>query len=243
MRIGILSDIHANLEALEAVLAHAGSFERLWFLGDAVGYGPDPNACVERLAELEPEVWLAGNHDWAAIGKLDLSQFNPDARRAAEWTGAALSPASRARLEAVAPRAECPAEDVTLVHGSPRAPIWEYILDIGTAAENFALFDSALCFFGHTHVPVVYEEGVDGAMRLRFEPGKALAPNGARWLVNPGGVGQPRDGDPRSSYLRFDPERRQLTFHRVAYPIPTVQRKILAAGLPEALAARLDFGW
>ena len=179
MIVLILSDIHANREAFEAVLAHAGAFDRLWFLGDAVGYGPDPNACVERLLELAPEVWLAGNHDHAALGKLDLSTFNPEARRAAEWTGDQLSAAA-------------------LPDGAFR---WPYVLD-----EALPLADS-------------------------------------RWLINPGGVGQPRDGDPRASYARLDLERRQLTFHRVAYAIPTVQRKILAAGLPPRLAARLDYGW
>ena len=242
----VLSDIHANLEALEAVLAHAGPFDHLWFLGDAVGYGPDPNACVERLLGLEPEVWLAGNHDWAALGKLDLETFNPEARQAAEWTGDQLSPESHARLARAEPQVELTDRDVTLVHASPRRPIWEYILDAGTAWENFSHFETSLCLFGHTHVPAVYEEAVDGVLRVRVGLDEAQfldEPEGSRWLINPGGVGQPRDGDPRASYLRLDLERRQLTFHRVAYAIATTQRKILAAGLPARLAARLDYGW
>jgi len=243
MIILILSDIHANIEALEAVLMHAGQFDRAWFLGDAVGYGPDPNACVERLSELRPEVWLAGNHDWAALGKLDLEAFNPDARRAAEWTGAQLSAPSRAILDAAEPRVDLPDRDITLVHGSPRRPVLEYVLDRGTAAENFDAFDTALCLFGHTHVPVAYEEAADGAVRVGFTLDQPLALGGGRWLVNPGGVGQPRDGDPRASYAKLDLERRQITFHRVGYAIAIVQRKILAAGLPERLAARLEYGW
>lgn len=246
MIILVLSDIHANIEALEAVLAHAGPFDRLWFLGDAVGYGPDPNACVERLIELDPEVWLAGNHDYAALGKLDLESFNPEARQAAEWTGDQLSPACRAQLDSVEPLVRLAEQDVTLVHASPRRPIWEYILDAGTAFENFEHFSTALCFFGHTHVPAIYEEAVDGVLRTRVDldvPHALADAEGSRWLINPGGVGQPRDGDPRASYLRLDLERRQITFHRVAYAIATTQRKILAAGLPARLAARLDYGW
>lgn len=243
MIVLIVSDIHANLEAFEAVLAHAGAFDRLWFLGDAVGYGPDPNACVERLGELKPEVWLAGNHDWAALGKLDLGNFNPEARRAAEWTGDQLSPNAWAALDIAAPRVDLTDHDVTLVHGSPGHPIWEYILDAGTANANFDAFETAVCFFGHTHVPVAYEALPDGVYRWPYAVDEPLPLADSRWLVNPGGVGQPRDGDPRASYARLDLERRQVTFHRVAYAIPTVQRKILAAGLPPRLAARLDYGW
>ncbi len=246
MIVLVLSDIHANLEALEAVLAHAGHFDRLWFLGDAVGYGPDPNAVVERLRALEPEVWLAGNHDWAALGKLDLETFNPEARRAAEWTGDQLSLEARDWLARVEPRVDRVDQDVTLVHASPRQPIWEYILDAGTAEENFGHFATSLCLFGHTHVPVVYASQYDGVVRSAVVVDEALAlgdVEDTRWLINPGSVGQPRDGDPRASYLRLDLERRQVTFHRVAYAIAVTQDKIGKAGLPARLAARLDYGW
>ena len=243
MIVLVLSDIHANLEALEAVLAHAGHFDHVWFLGDAVGYGPDPNACVERLRELRPDVWLAGNHDWAALAKLDLSTFNPEARMAAEWTGEQLTEDVRAWLDGLEPRATAAEFGMTLVHASPRQPIWEYILDAGTALENFDAFATAVCLFGHTHVPVLYEEAVDGVLRLPYTLDEAVPLDGARWLINPGGVGQPRDGDPRASYLRLDLERRHVTFHRVGYAIATTQRKILAANLPHRLAARLDLGW
>jgi predicted phosphodiesterase len=242
MTVLVLSDIHANLEALEAVLAHAAPFDRVWFLGDAVGYGPDPNACVERLAALAPEVWLAGNHDWAALGRLDLSTFNPDPRLAAEWTAAQLTPSVRERLAAAEPRLDRPARDLTFVHASPRHPLWEYILDAGTARENFAHFDTGLCLFGHTHVPVVYEEAVDGVLRRPCELDRPMTSDELRWLVNPGSVGQPRDGDPRASYLTIS-NGGALTFQRVAYEIPAVQAKILAAGLPPRLAARLEVGW
>jgi diadenosine tetraphosphatase ApaH/serine/threonine PP2A family protein phosphatase len=239
----VLSDVHANLEALEAVLADAGAVDEVWFLGDAVGYGPDPNACVERLMALAPRFWLAGNHDWAALGRMDLSDFNVEARVAAEWTARQLSRAVRAQLDGVEPRLDVDDEALMLVHGSPRYPIWEYILDAGTAAENFEAFDAPLGLFGHTHVPVIYEQGIDGALRLPVPVDVALAPSDARRLVNPGSVGQPRDGDPRASYLLLEEATRAVTFRRVAYDVASVQAKILDAGLPQRLAARLALGW
>ena len=244
MNIVVLSDVHANIEALRAVLEHAGEWDDLWFLGDAVGYGPDPEACVARLIDLEPAVWLAGNHDHAALGTLDTSEFNPEARRAAEWTGEQLGESARARLASASPRVEVPEHKATLVHGSPRHPIREYILNAATAAENFGAFKAEICLFGHTHVPVVYEEAVDGTLRLPFEPEVVMGPeSGARWMVNPGSVGQPRDGDPRASYMTIDTKLQQFTLHRVDYPIEVTQEKILAAGLPPRLAARLEYGW
>jgi diadenosine tetraphosphatase ApaH/serine/threonine PP2A family protein phosphatase len=243
MAILILSDVHANLEALQAVLAEAGKFDDVWFLGDAVGYGPDPNACVERLLALEPRFWLAGNHDWAALGRLDLTEFNPEARAAAEWTSEQLTGDVRTFLEGLEPRLDPPDVGLNLSHGSPRYPIWEYVLDAATATENFECFTSRLSFFGHTHVPAVYEEGVDGALRVAITPGLSIVLDEVRRMINPGGVGQPRDGDPRASYLLFDPENEWLTFHRVPYDIKTTQEKILRAGLPARLAARLEYGW
>ncbi|MFN2115597.1 MAG: metallophosphoesterase family protein [Anaerolineae bacterium] len=243
MTVLVLSDIHANLEALDAVLAHAAGFDELWFLGDAVGYGPNPNECVERLMEHEPTVWLAGNHDWAALARLDASDFNRDAKRAAHWTRDGLSEHVRARLAEAEPMVALPDGGPTLVHGSPRHPIWEYILDASTAMDCFAYFDGPLCFFGHTHVPVMYEEGVDGTLRLTAELDEPKPLGSSRRLINPGSVGQPRDGDPRASYLLFDPAEGIVTYRRVGYDVAAVQEKILAAGLPASLAARLDYGW
>jgi diadenosine tetraphosphatase ApaH/serine/threonine PP2A family protein phosphatase len=243
MSVLILSDVHANLQALEAVLAHAGEFDEVWFLGDAVGYGPDPNACVERLLSLSPRYWLAGNHDWAALGKLDVADFNPDARIAAQWTGRQLTGEVRRWLDRLEPRIDLPDGSATLAHGSPRHPIWEYILDAGTALDNFGHFTAPLCLFGHTHVPVVYEEAVDGVLRLPLPVGEATRADDARRLVNPGSVGQPRDGDPRASYMRFEPATGTFTLHRVPYDIATVQDRILSARLPNRLAARIEFGW
>jgi diadenosine tetraphosphatase ApaH/serine/threonine PP2A family protein phosphatase len=242
----VISDVHANLEALEAVLADVAGqgYDELWFLGDIVGYGPDPNACVERVRGLSPSVWLAGNHDWAALGKLNLDAFNPEARLAAEWTGAELTAENRAFLDSLLPQGEDAARHLDFVHGSPRHPLWEYILDAGVAAASFEAFDGPLCFFGHTHIPVAYAEGVDGVERVRPQGGMALAlDQAARWLLNPGSVGQPRDGDPRAAYGLMDLRARTFQLQRVEYDVEAVQAKILAAGLPPRLAARLKFGW
>jgi diadenosine tetraphosphatase ApaH/serine/threonine PP2A family protein phosphatase len=244
MPVLVISDVHANIEALDAVLADAaGRHDGLWFLGDAVGYGPDPNAVVERLLALAPEHWLAGNHDWAALGRMDLDEFNPDARTAAVWTGRQLTPTVRAHLETLTPRLDLADGRITLVHGSPRHPIWEYILDAGTADERFEDFAAPLGFYGHTHVPAVFDQGLDGTERRPYWIDQPYLAAPGRRLANPGSVGQPRDGDPRASYLLFDPDSLALTFHRVAYDIEAVQTKILAAGLPHRLAARLGYGW
>ena len=243
MRILVLSDIHANLAAFDAVLAHAGSFDRVWCLGDIVGYGPDPNECVERVRELRRYQCLAGNHDWAALGKLDLSDFNTDARLAALWTRQQLTPDNRAFLDA---RLEYigPLEGrYTLVHGSPRYPIWEYILDEAIAAENFPYFSTQVCLVGHTHVPVIYAETPAGVRALR-PPLDTPHPLGdQRLIINPGSVGQPRDGDPRASYLLLDVEAGTVTYRRVDYPIEVTQEKMAAVGLPPRIIARLEYGW
>ncbi|MFN8423423.1 MAG: metallophosphoesterase family protein [Anaerolineae bacterium] len=211
-----------------------------------MGYGPDPEACVQLLIERSPSIWLAGNHDHAALGKLDVSDFNPEARTAAEWTAGQLSDAVRARLNACVPRIDDAGADVTFVHASPRSPVREYILNAALAEAAFDGFSGPLCLFGHTHVPAAYDEAVDGASRHPLTPDAPLELTGGRWLVNPGSVGQPRDGDPRASYVRLTEHadgRRSVTLRRVAYDIAATQAKILAAGLPPRLAARLEFGW
>jgi diadenosine tetraphosphatase ApaH/serine/threonine PP2A family protein phosphatase len=172
-----------------------------------------------------------------------LAEFNPEARLAAEWTAEQLTGAVRDALQVAEPRLDPDELPFTLVHGSPRHPIWEYVLDAATATENFEHFERQLCFFGHTHVPTVYEEGVDGAMRVALTAGLSIVLDDVRRMVNPGSVGQPRDGDPRASYLIFDERNAWVTFHRVSYDVKTTQQKILSAGLPARLAARLDYGW
>ncbi len=243
MRILVISDIHANLAALEAVLADAGSFDRVWCLGDVVGYGPQPNECVDRVQGLRRYQCLAGNHDWAALGKLDLEDFNTDARLAALWTRQQLTPDNwrflSNRLELVGPFEE----RFTLTHGSPRHPIWEYILDEEVAAENFPYFTTQVCLVGHTHVPVIYALH-DGDVRAVRPPLDQPFPLGEeRLIINPGSVGQPRDGDPRASYLLLDVEPATVTYRRVEYPIEVTQEKMVAAGLPPRIIARLSYGW
>ncbi len=242
MRVLLLSDIHANLTAFEAVLADAeGQWDRLWFLGDLVGYGPQPNECIERLRALEP-LALSGNHDWAVLGKLDDEEFNPDARAAARWTRRVLTADNRAYLATLPPlRVESP---FTLAHASPRHPVWEYILDLPTALENLAYFDTSWCLVGHTHVPAVFafdEEsgGVDFAL---IEHDDVLDLGRPRLIVNPGGVGQPRDGDPRAAYALFNDATMTMTFHRVAYDIAATQALMRALKLPRRLINRLEQG-
>jgi predicted phosphodiesterase len=241
MHVLLISDVHANLEALEAVLADCDRWDEVWNLGDTVGYGPDPNACVQRLAELGPEYWLAGNHDWAALGRLDLQQFNSEARIAAVWTAQRLSPDNVELLSGLAPRVDLP--DMTLVHGSPRGPIWEYIVDTDTAAANFEHFDTPHALFGHTHVPIAYDESIDGAGVRQLQPGSALRLGRGRRMINPGSVGQPRDGDPRASYMVLDLEAKNMTLHRVEYDIAQTQAKMRREALPGRLVERLAYGW
>ena len=246
MRYLIVSDIHSNLAALEAVLAAAGAVDGVWCLGDVVGYGPQPNECAERLRGIGTLRCIAGNHDWGALGRLDLSEFNPDARYAAEWTGRQLTPDNRAWLEALPERIEL--EGITLVHGSPRHPIWEYVLSVPVARENLPFFASLTCLMGHTHVPVVFVEPTlrPGWLEVAApEPNAPFAYRSGRALINPGSVGQPRDGDPRACYclLDDDPGGCRVVYRRVAYDIEETAQAILANPfLDNYLADRLRMG-
>jgi diadenosine tetraphosphatase ApaH/serine/threonine PP2A family protein phosphatase len=239
MRIAVLSDIHSNLVALDAILAHAGAVDGVWHLGDVVGYGPDPDGVVARLAEVGAR-GVRGNHDAAALGGPEIEWFNPEARTAVEWTRDTIAPATRTWLAALPERLVV--GDVTLVHGSPRDPLREYITGAAVARANLAYFETPHALHGHTHVPVAFTEE-DGHMGVVAPPpGAGLTLAGRRSLVNPGSVGQPRDGDPRASYLVLDPEAATATWHRVAYDIAPVQAAIRAVGLPDRLAARLGVG-
>lgn len=243
MRCLVISDIHANLAALEAVLADAAPFDRIWCLGDLVGYGPDPNECIERIREFD-HVCIAGNHDWAALGKLDLNQFNSDARAANAWTHEQLTPTNRLYLERLpTKRFE---DGFLLVHGSPREPIWEYVLDIDQAAANFNQFKTAICLVGHTHVPLgfVHDQDSDEYHMLippYPEPVRLSNPH-MRMILNPGSVGQPRDGDPRASYAILDTEAQTWELHRVAYPVEATQQRMRTQNLPLRLIQRLEIG-
>ena len=245
MRYLVLSDIHANLAALEAVLAAVDldSMDGIWCLGDVVGYGPSPNECIARLLEFPEHLCVAGNHDWAAISRIGIVEFNPSAQVACRWTGEELSGENAAYLASLPTRiveGKC-----ILVHGSPREPIWEYIIYPSTAQLNFQFFDTQLCFVGHTHAPAIFREETP---TQKFEisipvPGHSIRIDEERLIINPGSVGQPRDGDPRAAYMIFDAEARIMEYQRVAYDISSTQELMIERGLPESLVSRLNFGW
>lgn len=242
MRILVISDIHANFTAFEAVLAHCdGEWDFVWCLGDVVGYGPDPNECVDRLKEL-PQLCLAGNHDWAALNRLDVRTFNPDARRAVEWTQATLTDENTRWLEALP--VTFVIGEYTLVHASPREPIWEYILEPSVAALNFPHFETPYCFVGHTHQPVIYtvsDESGDAASALpHYNEPRTL--NGQRQIINPGSIGQPRDQNPDAAYGILDMTTSVFEHRRIPYNVKAVQRRMLDFNMPERLITRLEHG-
>jgi predicted phosphodiesterase len=240
MRIGIISDVHASLPALEAVLAALGEVDALWHLGDVVGYGPHPDEVVARLAELGA-ISVKGNHDAAVLGDYpDIRYFNSAAQRAIEWTQERMSPATRAWLAALPERRE--EGDTIMVHGSPLEPLSQYVVSSFEAAANFAAFDTQLCLHGHTHIPAAWIEDDDRISLLQPEHGETLRLGRARLMANPGSVGQPRDGDPRAGALVLDTEDRTLTWLRVRYPIASVQAAMRAARLPSGLIERLSWG-
>jgi predicted phosphodiesterase len=239
VRIAVVSDIHGNLPALDAVLAQAGSIDALWHLGDVVGYGPEPDAVVDRLASLGA-IGVRGNHDAAACGGIEIDWFNADARTAMEWTRSVISEPTRAWLAALPQRR---IESVfTLVHGSPRDPTWEYVTSAALARAGLSAISTEHGLHGHTHVPIAFTQ-VDGRMRtLAPRAGNTVALGGGRTLLNPGSVGQPRDRDPRASYLVLDLEAGTATWGRVAYDVEAVGAAMRAAGLPARLADRLRIG-
>ena len=242
MRILVISDIHANDTAFEAVLKHSqGEWDFVWCLGDVVGYGPDPNECVERLKTL-PQLCLAGNHDWAALNRLDVKTFNPDARRAVEWTQDTLTAENTEFLEHLP--VTFVIGDYTLVHASPREPIWEYILEPSVAALNFPHFETPYCFVGHTHQPVIYtmdeSESIAQSSLPRYNQSRAL--NGQRQIINPGSIGQPRDQNPDAAYGILDLTSDVFEHRRIPYDIRAVQRRMLDYNLPERLITRLEHG-
>jgi predicted phosphodiesterase len=238
MKVGIVSDIHANLVALEAVLAAMGPVDALWVCGDTVGYGPEPSDVLALLVERKATL-VAGNHDRAvALGEaLDL--FNPPAAVAAKMHQGWLSGAERDMLAALPRTLET--SDVTLCHGSLRDPLWEYVTNPKSAAASLALAKTSHCCAGHTHVPSLFRARSEEAQpgRVRYDTPYPLAP---RAFFNPGSVGQPRDGDPRAAYALLDLAAGTVTFHRSEYRIAETQQRIRARGLPAIFADRLGFG-
>lgn len=242
MRILVISDIHANLTALEAVLQDAGAVDATWCLGDIIGYGPDPNECVDRIRRLPDLTCLLGNHDSAALSRIPIETFNQDARRSIEWMQNVLTRESYSFLAQLPERMVL--DKVTLVHGSPRNPVWEYILDLHNAFQNMEHFDTQLCMVGHTHLPISYIS-VNGSADLRWtvpQEGECMEIQ-SRAILNPGSVGQPRDHDPRASYAIYYPEKSGWEIHRVEYDIRSVQKRIRFADLPMRHALRLIEGW
>jgi predicted phosphodiesterase len=239
VRIAVLSDIHGNLVALDAILAALGAVDRVWHLGDVVGYGPEPDAVVARLRGLGA-IGVRGNHDAAAVGGSEIDSFNPDARRAMEWTRKTIDPDTRAWLAALPVRRT--EGDFELVHGSPRDPTWEYITTAPVARLNLDLLHTPYGLHGHTHLPTVFRDEDGRVETLSPSDGSTVVLDGRRILANPGSVGQPRDGDPRASALVLDPEGRELTWQRSPYDIAAVQSAMRRRRLPDRLVARLAHG-
>ena len=245
MRYLVISDIHGNLDAFDTVLAHAaGKWDRALVLGDLVGYGAEPAAVIDRVLSLDPDVVIRGNHDKAACGIDDGSQFNAVARTAAKWTGAQLPPEKLDYLRAL-PMGPVEIDALTeICHGAPFDED-HYIFDGNDARMAFDAAERPLCLYGHTHLPAVfrriddhYEGGFPDADREVVLP----LQRGVQYLVNVGSIGQPRDGDPRAGYGILDADARELRLYRVRYPVEEAQRKIIAAGLPASLANRLALG-
>jgi diadenosine tetraphosphatase ApaH/serine/threonine PP2A family protein phosphatase len=242
VRIPVLSDVHANLAALEAVMADAadaGTDAPPWVLGDIVGYGPDPMEVVDRLRGLEARA-ISGNHDLAAAGQIPIDDFNPLAAAAVRWTSGVVDDSTREYLASLPARLE--EGHFTLVHGSPRDPVWEYLTTAEAITESLAHFSTRVCLFGHTHVPIVIDAGGPGLSVTPFVPGERLQLVAGRIYVNPGSVGQPRDGDPRASYAIVDPDASTIELRRVDYDIVATQARMRAARLPGPLINRLAFG-
>ncbi len=243
MRYAIIGDIHANLTAFTAVLEdikRQGGAEKVWCLGDVVGYGPDPHECIELLRQFK-HICVAGNHDWAAIGKVSTDTFNPDAAAACHWTAQQLSSSDIEYLENLPLVIED--DGFTIVHGSPREPIWEYLISTGIARENFGYFKSQFCLVGHSHRPLVFVLDESGNCSAGgFLPNVKLALGESRLIINPGSVGQPRDGDPQASYAMYDSQTRLLRLYRIPYDVEATQDRMVERGLPMRLVARLGYG-
>lgn len=244
----MIGDVHGNLPALEAVIANADGAAEWLCAGDTVGYGPYPNECLRRIEDIEAMA-VAGNHDLVSRGRLDLSSFNREARLACEWTREVLVEASCSYLDSLATMWHT--VEWRLVHGSPRNPLWEYVVSVSQARASFLEFEEAVCFHGHSHVPAVFrlsresfpEEEQRVIALAKPRDGDVIElEEGHRFMVNAGSVGQPRDGDPRACYVEFDRGRGTITYRRVEYPIADVQKRMSNTGLPALLIERLAAG-
>lgn len=245
MKIAILSDIHSNLEALEAVLfeLEKKKIKKIWHLGDIVGYGPNPNECIE-LIKKKKIISLAGNHDLAVVGKISLFNFNPYAVQAVKINSQEISEKNKKFLENL-PSILKPEKGVVLTHGSIKDPVWEYLLEIAQAEENFSLFKEKVCFVGHSHLPIIFEKRKDKIYQFQFPPDKAFLKleKESRYIINPGSVGQPRDYNPKASFVIFDNEFLTLKYHRLEYNWQKTQEKMKKKGFPYFLIERLSKGY
>jgi diadenosine tetraphosphatase ApaH/serine/threonine PP2A family protein phosphatase len=243
VRVAVISDVHANLYALEAVLAEIDREppDAIWCLGDTVGYGPRPNECCDLVRE-RSDLVLIGNHDLLALGSAEvaLADFNPEAAEASLWTAEQLTEESRRFLEALEPTAQ--AENVQLFHGSPRDPVWEYVLTELVALESLSMTDAPLVLVGHTHVATAVTLSGGTLAGGTAPDGFEARFDEHRWLLNPGSTGQPRDGDPDAAFLELDLDAKRARFRRVPYPVARTQEEIRERGLPDSLAERLAHG-
>jgi predicted phosphodiesterase len=240
MRVAVISDVHANFHALEAVLEQidAEQVDAVWCLGDVVGYGPLPNECCDLVRD-RSDLCLVGNHDLVALGRINVGDFNDEAAEAATWTSNELTETSRAFLESLEPSGT--ADGVDLYHASARDPVWEYVLTEEAAATTLDLAAEPLVLVGHSHVALAITQA-DGGVAGGLAPGGTDVQLDGRWLLNPGSVGQPRDGDPRAAWLLLDLDRMLAAFQRVPYSIERTQDEMRERGLPRMLAARLARG-
>ena len=250
MRTLIISDIHSNIVAFDAVLRDAnahGPVDNIWSLGDVVGYGPHPNECLETLRGFD-HVSVAGNHDLGAIGAIYLGMFNEEAAIACAWNSEQLTADNRAYIEGLPQVVK--QDEFTLAHASLRDPVWEYLIHEEAARGSFALLETPFLLVGHSHLPLIFEEIVsvpDAPPRVhsvgRLNQGSLIhLPNDVRLILNPGSVGQPRDGDPRAAYAILDTDAHTYTQFRVQYDVESAQKDFISAGLPPALAERLAYG-
>jgi diadenosine tetraphosphatase ApaH/serine/threonine PP2A family protein phosphatase len=239
MRLAVLSDIHSNAPALEAALEAVGDFDQLWVLGDIVGYGPHPDGVVERLRVLDA-VAVQGNHDAAVLGRIPTGAFNDLARAAVKWTARTMKPQNLAWLgEQPESRVE---GDFTLAHGSPRDPLWEYLFSVPAARINLGAFETRYCLVGHTHHQLTFRDDKGQVEALLAEDGTQLTLDDRRCIINPGSVGQPRDGDPRACAMKIETESGVVEWLRFDYDIASTQADIRALPLPGRLADRLELG-
>ena len=243
MKALIVSDVHSNLEAFTTVIEDAdrlGGFDEIWSLGDLVGYGPDPAAVVDLLREY-PHQAIAGNHDLASVGKLSLEAFNPYAAAANTWTAGVLDEDRRQYL--VGQPLTLEIDEFTLAHGSPRDPIWEYVISVRAAIASFNHFETYWCLVGHSHVPFICRPDTQrGAVFMSPPLGGSFDLGEERLIINPGSVGQPRDGDPSASYAMYDSVEKTVSHRRVIYDISATQDKMRLHGLPDFLIDRLAQG-